>query len=241
MVVYMSKASLGKDSLVRIIIRSFLLAVLLAGVLSAHAGPYSVDFSQTKGARISGTVVGGYRFDVQIASADFTDTIGAVRVLPPIDVPNQPDMYSRAFGCITLSRAGKVVDIGCDVVQPVTLDFDPALTSGHVIFSAKSRTNPGKYITVNLTLTGNNDLAPTSMNPIQPSLKPGVPPKSSYLTVVALEMLTRSAKVAGTVRSDVAAGGGVLSAPIARMFTGAAGTLKVDTGCILTVGDICRA
>jgi hypothetical protein len=223
----------------RHVIRSLVLAALLAGIVPAHAGPYSVAFRQTRGARVSGTVAGGYRFDVQIATADLTDAAGPLRLLPPTEAPN-PDMNTEAFGYIRLTRAGKVVDVGLDVVRPVTLDFDPALMSGHVIFSVKSRTNPGKYITVNLALTGNNDLAPTSTNPIQPSLTPGVPPKSSYLTVNAIEMLSRSAKVTGTVRSDVASGGGVLSAPIARMFTGVAGMLRIDTGCVFTVGDICR-
>lgn len=194
---------------------------------SAPAGQYSQEAAVLQAAYGSGTFQGGgfgYVFIAKLQGGEFfapghvlPDPTPGLELpviygsFPTVPVGNQGP--ARYVGCIFIVNGKRQFDGGCKVINPSSATFDPALRSGAVAFSVQSKIE-GFSVSATAFLSATTDPQPVPAHEETINGKPvtgynmtanGTPLRIKLASQVAYR---RSAKMLGSIRSDVISGGG---------------------------------
>jgi hypothetical protein len=234
----------------RTILKGTLLAALaVAAVVPASADYYKGSFQQVHGVTMSGTIqvdaVRTAKVTVTLRQVEGNAFTGDLKVLPPPnhhsladDAAGTEPIHTTYVGCITI-KIGAMKDKGCKILGPaITLDMDPALNEGTVIFSVESSKYEKRKLYATLLLTGTGNPTPTT-TPGAPTVTPG-PPMNNKVSMDGLMVISRAMDVtSGSVRSESIGGGPVISTAKASMFEGLGVGLEISTACPVSATGRC--
>lgn len=214
---------------------------------TAPAGQYSQEASILQAAYGTGTFQGGGYGFIFIAKLQGGEFFAPGHVLPQDGTPDAPVVYgsfpnlpsgsqeaARYVGCIGLINAKRQFDGGCKVIKPSSATFDPALRSGAIAFSVESKVE-GYAVSATAFLSATTDPQPVPTHEETINGQPvtgynvtanGTPLRIKLASQVAYR---RTAKLLGSVRSDVISGGGPFKkVNKAEMYGGIAGQVVID-------------